>query len=114
MVNKRKLGTEWEDRAVSYLRDCGVLILERNYRCRMGEIDIIGMDADTYIFVEVKYRSGTRYGLSYEAVTPKKQHTIFDVSQCYLMSRGIPLDTKVRFDVCGFDGGKLTYLKAAF
>jgi putative endonuclease len=113
-MNKRKVGSEWEDRAAAYLKKRRVVILERNYRCRTGEIDIIGREGDTYIFVEVKYRRNSSYGLSYEAVTPKKQQTIKYVSQFYLLSHGIPLDVKIRFDVCGIDGTEMTYIKGAF
>lgn len=113
-MNKRSIGSEWENKAVEYLKSCNIKILEQNYRCRMGEIDIIGMENKTYVFVEVKYRSSARYGLSYEAVTPKKQSTIVKVAQYYLINHNIPTDSSVRFDVCGFDSGKLTYIKAAF
>jgi putative endonuclease len=114
LMNTRRVGTEWEEKAVEYLVQNHVSILERNYRCHIGEIDIIGKDGDTYVFVEVKYRKSGHYGYSYEAVTPKKQQTIMKVAQVYLMSRHIPTDVRVRFDVCGFDNLKLTYIKNAF
>ena len=113
-MNNRETGSVWEDKACEYLSANGITILEQNYRCRMGEIDIIGKDCDTYIFVEVKYRRTSHYGLSYEAVTPKKQHKIINVAQYYLISHNIPVNTKLRFDVCGFDNGSLTYIKNAF
>lgn len=113
-MNNRKTGSIWEDKACEYLISNNMTIIERNYRCRMGEIDIIGKDADTYIFVEVKYRSSSHYGLSYEAVTPKKQHTIINVAKHYLISHNIPMNNKIRFDVCGFDNGIITYIKNAF
>lgn len=113
-MNKRKVGSVWEDRAVRYLRDAGVTIIERNYRCHIGEIDIIGLDRDSYVFVEVKYRKGTEYGCAVEAVTPRKQQIIRSVAQVYLTQHGLPEDTRVRFDVCGFDDGKITYIKYAF
>jgi putative endonuclease len=114
LMNTRSVGTEWEGRAVEYLKRNNVRILERNYRCHLGEIDIIGKDGDTYVFVEVKYRKSGHYGYSYEAVTPKKQQTIMNVALVYLMSRHIPSDVKMRFDVCGFDNSELTYIKNAF
>lgn len=113
-MNNRKTGSIWEDKACEYLTSNNITILERNYRCHMGEIDIIGKDSDTYIFIEVKYRSSPRYGLSYEAVTPKKQHTIINVAKHYLISHNIPMNNKIRFDVCGFDNGIITYIKNAF
>ena len=67
-VNKRTLGTEKEFQAVKYLVDKGYTIVERNFRTRMGEIDIIAMKDEYLVFVEVKYRSTSRYGNASEAV----------------------------------------------
>lgn len=113
-MNNRITGSIWEDKAADYLKKMNITVIERNYRCRMGEIDIIGTDNDTYVFIEVKYRSSKKYGYSYEAVTPKKQHTIINVAKHYLMSKNLPVNTKIRFDVCGFDSSEVTYIKNAF
>ena len=75
-VNKRKLGTFYENAACEYLRDRGILILEQNYRCKMGEIDIIGKENDCIIFFEVKYRKTEEYGQALAIVDYKKQKRI--------------------------------------
>ena len=57
-MNTRQVGTKWEEKAVEYLKGKGYVILETNYRCRFGEIDIIAMYDKMVCFIEVKYRSG--------------------------------------------------------
>lgn len=76
--NKRKVGAFYEEIAADYLVSQGVMILERNYRNWLGEIDLIGMTADGWlIFVEVKYRSSERSGSPLAAVNGRKQLVIF-------------------------------------
>ena len=71
--NKRKVGAFYEEIAADYLVSQGVMILERNYRNWLGEIDLIGMTADGWlIFVEVKYRSSERSGSPLAAVNGRK------------------------------------------
>ena len=79
-INKRQTGTEYENFAVKYLEERGVRILERNFRNRFGEIDIIGYDGEYLVFFEVKYRRDLRKGSPIEAVSPKKCHTICRVA----------------------------------
>ena len=74
IMNKLKeLGREGEERAAVYLDSRGYEILERNFRCSFGEIDIIAMDGDTLCFIEVKTRRNFRFGTPAEAVTERKQ-----------------------------------------
>ena len=56
-MNKREVGSQWEQKTVEYLQTIGITVLYKNFRCKIGEIDIIGIENDTYIFIEVKYRS---------------------------------------------------------
>ena len=65
--NKRETGTRKEELAADFLTRRGVKILERNFRCRQGEIDLIGMDGQYLVFVEVKYRKTARNGMPAEA-----------------------------------------------
>lgn len=67
-----ELGMWGEQLAVDYLQKCGWTVLERNWRCRYGELDIVAADAATVVFVEVKTRAGDRYGDVVTAVTPAK------------------------------------------
>ena len=113
-MNKREVGSQWEQKTVEYLQTLGITVLYKNFRCKTGEIDIIGIENDTYIFIEVKYRSSRRYGYSYEAVNSRKQQTIRKVAEWFIISNKLPSSTKCRFDVCGIDNDTITYIKNAF
>jgi putative endonuclease len=81
---RQGLGRTGERLAAERLLECGYRILERNFRCRYGEIDIIAEEGQELVFVEVKTRRGVRYGLPEEAVTARKQRTIIQVASHYL------------------------------
>jgi len=92
------LGRNGEDAAVSYLEANGYRILARNYKTRLGEIDIIACDKDTFAFIEVKARSSDIRGLPSEAVSVTKQRQISKVAILFLKENK-SLDKKARFDV---------------
>ena len=91
----------------------GYEILEYNFRCRMGEIDIIARDAEYLVFCEVKYRSDGRSGHAAEAVDWKKRQAISKCALFYVASRGLS-DPACRFDVVSFDGDEVTLYQNAF
>ncbi|WP_113700174.1 YraN family protein [Nonomuraea lactucae] len=72
MAAKNELGRHGEQLAVDYLEAEGMKIIERNWRCRYGEIDVIAEDGDTLVVVEVKTRSSRSHGTALEAVRPSK------------------------------------------
>ncbi|GHD38686.1 YraN family protein [Mycetocola manganoxydans] len=72
MAAKDELGRRGEDLAARFLEDAGYRLLERNWRCRQGEIDIVARTANTLVFVEVKTRSGLAFGHPFEAITATK------------------------------------------
>jgi putative endonuclease len=92
------VGKAGEEAAVQYLCKHGYQILERNYRCRFGEIDLIARDGRTLAFIEVKTRRSQSYGPAAAAVTLKKQRHLIKASQVYLIERKKP-DEFCRFDV---------------
>lgn len=92
------LGSAGEDHAADYLRQQGWRILVRNYRHRLGEIDLIALDGDTIVFVEVKTRSGASHGLPLDAVHHDKQQRITRIALAYLKQCGW-LERRSRFDV---------------
>ena len=113
--NKRETGTRKEELAADFLTRRGVKILERNFRCRQGEIDLIGMTADGWlIFVEVKYRSSERSGSPLAAVNGRKQLVISKVAVEYLKNHYRSMDVRCRFDVVGINGDKICWIKNAF
>ncbi len=89
-----------EDAAAAVLADQGFVILERNYRCRLGEIDIVARDGQVLCFVEVKAVSGDEAGSPFEKVTPHKQSRIVRVAQAYLQEHRQE-EEPCRFDVVG-------------
>ena len=81
---RQGLGRTGERLAAEELTRQGYCILERNFRCSYGEIDLIAEEGDELVFVEVKTRRGTAYGLPEEAVTVRKQQKLVQVATCYL------------------------------
>ena len=113
-INKRTVGSKYEQAAGEFLIKKGYRIIAYNYRCKLGEIDIIALDGDELVFVEVKYRASSRYGSPMEAVDYRKQNKIYMVANYYLMEQHISKYTKVRFDVVGILGKEITLIKNAF
>ena len=113
-MNTRKKGNEQEQLAAEYLEERGVRIMERNFRCRQGEIDIIGFHQGYLVFVEVKYRQGTAKGWALEAVNASKQRRICRVADYYRYTHKVPLKTAVRYDVVAIQGEKVEWIRNAF
>lgn len=113
-MNKRKLGSLYEERAAEVLKQKGYRILKRNYRCHAGEIDLIAWKEETLIFIEVKYRATEYRGLPEEAVGLQKQRRISKASAWYLMEHQIPMDIACRFDVVSVLGGEVRICEHAF
>ncbi|NOX44447.1 MAG: YraN family protein [Caldiserica bacterium] len=106
---------EWreaEARACGYLRSLGYAIVARNWRWRGGEVDIIAKDGDTLVFVEVKARSGTRFGDPAEAVDRRKRGKLLAAAKAILGRDAgrVP----IRFDVVSVLGGEISHLRDAF
>lgn len=114
MANQREKGREYERKAAEYLESLGWTILERNYRCRTGEIDLIAADGDTLVFAEVKYRRTAGCGNPAEAVDGRKQYTICRVSDYYRMKHQIPYSRPCRFDVVAIQGKDIFLYRNAF
>lgn len=114
----RGAGQRWEALAAKRLVAAGYAILERNFRGRTGEIDLVAEEEGVLCFVEVKGRSGTGFGHPAEAVTADKQRRIARAAQEYLRRRRLPPSTRCRFDVVAIlDAGEkpeVTVLRDAF
>ena len=111
------LGIKAEEKAEAFLKNNGYKILERNYKTKLGEIDIIAKDKESLCFVEVKCRSSNRFGSGFEAVSGLKQRQISKTALGYLKENNL-LDKKARFDVVSLDysgsPGKIELIKDAF
>lgn len=112
-MNNREIGTEYERAAAYYLEQQGYIILEQNYRCRTGEIDLIARDGEYLVFCEVKYRYDGRKGSPLEAVDFRKQKKIRQCALFYLTEKGFG-EIPCRFDVIGIQGSQITLIKNAF
>jgi putative endonuclease len=113
------LGKAGEDLAEKYLCRKNYEILKRNFRSKLGEIDIIARDGKTLVFCEVKTRVSTQYGQPFEAVTPRKQATIRAVAEMYLaVAKNPPNLNGIRFDVVSIlstnEGIKIRHFENAF
>jgi len=87
--NRHILGKSGEEAAVNLLKENGYKILMRNYRTRLGEIDIVASDQDTIAFVEVKTRQQDRFGLPQEAISLAKQRKISKVATLFLKENNL-------------------------
>ena len=114
--NRRAVGTREEDEASSFLTGEGCTIIERNFRCKAGEIDLIYLDSDgsTICFGEVKYRKDGSSGDPEEAVNFKKQKKISLSSDYYRMKMGLDESMSYRFDVIAITPGGIVWHKNAF
>lgn len=96
---RRGLGARGETIAAGYLRHQGYTILDRNWRCPRGELDLIAKEGETLAFVEVRTRRGLRSGPTpEESITPAKQRKLIELAQLYLQAQGLE-DVDWRIDV---------------
>jgi putative endonuclease len=108
----QQLGHRAEERAEEYLRERGLRIVARNYRTRMGEIDLIATEGDALVFVEVRLRSSERFGGAAASVDERKQRRVVAAARHYLST--LRVEPPCRFDVVTLDGVRTTWFKAAF
>lgn len=106
-------GQVFEDKACAFLKKQGLKLVEKNYRCRNGEIDLIMQDKNHLVFVEVRYRKNNEYGSAVETVDKSKIKKLVTTAQHYLLQN--KLDIPTRFDVIGFDASlKPNWISNAF
>ncbi len=90
-----------EDKACQYLQDKGLKLVEKNYRCRTGEIDLVMQDKETLVFVEVRYRASNEHGSALDSVDQHKIQKLISAANHYISYH--QTDQPMRFDVIGFD-----------
>ncbi len=105
-------GQEAERRAEHYLEQQGLTLVERNVRYPFGEIDLVMRHQQYWVFVEVKYRSGTQFGGALQALSPGQVARIRQAASHYLQIHR--LDAPCRFDLVAIDNGTLHWLPGAF
>ena len=100
MNAKGELGREGEQVAAEYLERAGLRVLDRNWRCADGEIDIVAAERQVMVVCEVKTRSGTQFGTPLEAITRHKRARLRRLASRWLVAHGVLFD-EVRIDVIG-------------
>lgn len=118
-VNSKQTGRQFEGQACEYLGGQGLTIIATNYIAPLlGEIDLIAKDGKTLVFVEVKARKRSQFGLAIETITPSKQRKIIRTAHHFLQQYPEYADLDCRFDVIGFDifekTTQITWIKHAF
>jgi putative endonuclease len=103
-MDQQSRGKDAEDRACAYLQTRGLHLLQRNYRSRRGEIDLIFQDKDSLVFVEVRYRARPHYGSAAESVDWRKQAKLVACAHHYLQSHPAAGRQPCRFDVVSVSG----------
>ncbi|MDH5485222.1 MAG: YraN family protein [Gammaproteobacteria bacterium] len=114
--NSTTKGQLAEQLACNYLQHQGLTLLDKNYHCRQGEIDLIMQDKTTLVFVEVRFRKNNLFGGASASVTQKKQHKLHTTALDYLQKHG--KNSNARFDVIAITGDikveHIEWIKNAF
>ena len=111
-MNSREIGFAKEKEVSSYLKKLGYKIIETNFSCQFGEIDIIAKHKKTIVFIEVRFRKSNVAGSPQETVTYQKQQKIIKSAITYIKQND--LKTDFRFDVAAVDADKITVIESAF
>ena len=116
-MQRKELGKKGEELALRFLKKRGYRVVEKNYVCKMGEMDIIAREKDTWVLIEVKTRTSTEFGPPQLAVHSSKQRQLSKVALNYLNEKRLK-DVKARFDVVaillGQRGESIELIKDAF
>lgn len=105
-------GAAGEERALAYLQQHGLVLVECNFRCKGGEIDLIMRAGEVLVFVEVRKRASARYGGAAASVTAGKQARLIRAAQFFLQRHRFP--PACRFDVIAIEGERIEWLRDAF
>ena len=104
MQTTREQGQYTESLACEYLEAKGLKLIEKNYNCRLGEIDLIMQDNDSLVFVEVRYRRSNNFGSGAESITNSKQSKLIKTASLYLQQHAKLNKYPARFDVVSISG----------
>ena len=100
----RGVGARWEDAALQFLLAAGLRLVERNFTCRFGEIDLVMRDAGSLVFVEVRFRDSARHGSGTLSVGPAKRTKLVRAASIWLQAHPSCAGEACRFDVVGCSG----------
>jgi putative endonuclease len=108
---KQDQGRHWEQVALAHLQQHGLVLVEANFLCKGGEIDLVMRDGETLVFVEVRQRASRATGGAAASITPAKIRRLVRAAQFYLLR--LPATPPCRFDVVAIDAGQLEWLQNA-
>jgi putative endonuclease len=111
--SKLQRGASAETDATQLLVEAGYRIVERNFRCKAGELDIVARDGEVLVFVEVRSRADDEHGSAVEMIGRTKQRRVVRVARCYLATVE-PVFEQCRFDVVAITAGEAMLIKDAF
>ena len=100
---RSRKGAHYEALALAYLRGQGLTVVKTNYRCKLGEIDLVMQDAKGLVFVEVRYRQKTSHGSAIATVDHRKQHKLRNAARQFLLYHQLHDRVACRFDVVGLE-----------
>lgn len=114
-----RTGATCESLALAHLEAQGLTLIARNYRCKIGEIDLIMRDGASTVFVEVRHRRSGSFGGARASITHAKMRRIASAAQVFMKQQRMSFDSPIRFDVVTIDGAlsgqpQTSWLKAAF
>jgi putative endonuclease len=109
LSDKQRQGRQHEQAALAHLKRHGLALVEENFACKGGEIDLVMRDGDTLVFVEVRQRMSMAHGGAAASITPAKIRRLVRAAQFYLMR--FPEAPPCRFDVVAIDAGQLEWLR---
>lgn len=107
-------GKQAENSALKFLQAKGFKLIVQNFRCKVGEIDLIMEDKKFWVFIEVRYRKNNNYGLGLETVNKMKQQRLIRAATFYLQQQNLLGKVDCRFDIISFNGNKIDWIKNAF
>lgn len=118
-VAAHSLGRHAEALALEHLKGCGLRLVTRNFRCRLGEIDLVMRDGTCLVFVEVRYRKASRFASASESVDFRKQRKLLGAASFFVTRHARFRDVPMRFDVVALDGPsrdriRLQWIRDAF
>jgi len=116
LTQRKQKGNEAEDQACQFLIQKGLILIQRNFATKLGEVDLIMQDGDVLVFIEVRYRKNRDFGGAALSVTPKKQKRIIKAALAY-QQKNAP-QASMRFDVVAIEGEgsnkKIDWINNAF
>lgn len=103
-ISTRAIGRDAEELALGHLQSYGLVLIARNFRCRIGEIDLIMRDGNCLVFVEVRFRKASRFASACESVDRRKQRKLLGAASFFLGRYTEYRQYATRFDVVALDG----------